>query len=264
MGMVDRRAELRWPSVPTRGGGVSRRSPAGGAGTRRGVGARRRGARIGNMHALTIEQVVNKRRKTLIDMQARCCSRCAALRRKPECASAPQYVSMCGEWLELQVSDHMAKAHAPEEFNDDEKFCAAVRDALELKQRILRQAIPSATIIATPPADGAPTAPTAAYDVRLRDLPWLPRPWPTTPPDTICACSARARRLHEGQEGKRPNPARHTGEYERGAALQQHHRQAVQPYRAGRICSRCAGRRSTRAASSHTATTRSRRARMST
>ena len=62
-----------------------------------------------NLHALTIEQVISKRRKLLVDMAASMRLEVRdALRRHPSCACAPAYVALCGEWLELHASSSSA------------------------------------------------------------------------------------------------------------------------------------------------------------
>ena len=137
-----------------------------------------------NLQALTIEEVVSKRRRMLRDMASslRLEVRDALRRRK---AMSEEHIELRAVWTELQVANHLALAHVPEHFNDDDRFCAAVADTLKLKQRIIEL---------SPPLDGV-----APSDVACNSLPWVAE---MAPPPAIGASTAAAyaRLFHKGRK----------------------------------------------------------------
>ena len=134
-----------------------------------------------NLNALTIEEVVAKRRKLLLDMAASMNLEVRdAVRRQPGYEGEDGHVSLLADWADLQVGNHLALSHPAEYFNDDDHFCSAVRDALDLKQQLVNLA-----------SSGPPQA-ASPKEITLKDLPWFEGMWITKPPKSLDGCSATA------------------------------------------------------------------------
>ena len=113
-----------------------------------------------NLNSLTIEQVIGKRQRLLIDM-ARSMSLEVSdeLRRSPEWQPYDAEIRLRAAWTEMQVERHLATEHPAGWFNDDNNFSEVMRVALGVKQRMITKGRPASLLA------GLPT--------QLRELPWV-------------------------------------------------------------------------------------------